>query len=429
MPRGLNVGRGLAQVGRVAGKFAKPYVDRGINYAKRKGGEAMGEFGRAADEAITGFGIDVINTGTGIVNTGIAKMKEKVKLPKGKSTKPTGGSMNFLTIESPAVGSTTDSVYKSKVKSNITKSTREAIKLGQRYVWEMQNSGYLQAAVDSQATTDTANNANASTYAYEACFWGGNNGNTTSINPQKGVFEYLFEGLSVNYDTGKYYFESCDVETTFTNGSTTACTLEIWEVVAKHDFAAEQYTLDTTNPLASGSNAYSPNNYWIQGLLAAEAPAITPVGVSGGLMTPTTPGAVPFDSELFNQYWKVAHRQTVNLTAGALHRHKSHYTIDQLMHPFRWRNATLLQGLTRSHLYTVIGQPVASGTTGTSVSLSGAKVNYVQNVTYRAAGFAYSKEITYATRTYAQASSATRFVSGVTAGNIVSGAPGSEVVA
>lgn len=89
-------------------------------------------------------------------------------------------------------------------------------------------------------------------------------------------------------------------------------------------------------------------------------------------------GATPFQTELFNTYWRVAKTTRVTLGAGQLHRHHVAMDVFRAMNYSYYNNAGYgFADLTYSTLLVIRGSPANDTTTQTQVSIGECGVNIV----------------------------------------------------
>jgi len=102
----------------------------------------------------------------------------------------------------------------------------------------------------------------------------------------------------------KLQLESLNVQTEFVNQSKGFTIMDIYDVTLKHN------TVSYITPLVSWDNA-----------IAAEAVPTPVLGSGTRENTKEHPGAKPTDYYQWNKTWKVLRKTTVEMPAGALHRH------------------------------------------------------------------------------------------------------------
>jgi len=111
----------------------------------------------------------------------------------------------------------------------------------------------------------------------------------------------------------RYVLESYQSVFTFTNTTNAPIEVDIYDICCKRQVLGESaYTTSLgTYPL----NGF-PDSYWVTGSLVQQD---LPPGSTAGSWK--VPGASPFDSQLFKEYFVVKKRTFVTLPLGATHRH------------------------------------------------------------------------------------------------------------
>lgn len=286
-------------------------------------------------------------------------------------------------IDSLATGGITESHYRTTHKGSRTLKIVEGISTRGEFI--TRTAYRLQSAIGTQAIGSMATggalapvvaNSAVASAIYPGSYYvsgatatlvqGLNNFCTAVANQQ---------AVSVQSNTSKIFHKYCELETEIASLSTYPIYVDIYELVARHD-------LSSGNGGLTNLQIYAPNNYWSGGLANSVAtPAAVFAGASG--VTATTIGSNPYDSELFNVYWKIAAKFTVALSAGDVHRHKSNYTINRIIDPQRGGYSSLLAGLTRNIMVVVRGTPVRDTVTANSVNAGTATVSVDHVMTYK----------------------------------------------
>jgi len=246
-------------------------------------------------------------------------------------------------IDCPATGDITESFYSSVHKGRVASS----IKLSAKTTYIVDNAFEVSCGNGQQGFNDLCfNSGGTSIAAGAAAIY---NGNVSSLT---GVINNGFKVMP-NFGasgTARGYLDQCMQEIIITNAGNAPCIMELYEVVAKHDLGSI--------PNVTSSNIYSPSAFWVAGLANSNSNAATPIGqnASGsGQEVATNIGSRPFDSQLFNDYWRVASRHTITMASGSSHRHKSVYKPRQIINASRYLNSALIGGLTRSVLFVIRG--------------------------------------------------------------------------
>lgn len=168
--------------------------------------------------------------------------------------------------------------------------------------------------------------------------------------------------------TSRVLLEYMEAELVMANASVYTTCITIYDVIARRDLA----TVSVRNPDACFNN----------GLLGEGA------GASGYAYV----GAEPFQSEQFNQYYKVLGKTKFDLPSGGTHRHIVKFRPNKVLHNEVMANSVYGAGstndggiadLTVFSLVVMHGQPAHDSTTITSVTLSAASIDYIHKCSYR----------------------------------------------
>lgn len=103
-------------------------------------------------------------------------------------------------------------------------------------------------------------------------------------------------------------------------------------------------------------------------------------GVSGITATALFPKAIPTQSKLFNNIWKIVKKYQVELAPGRTHNHKFNLTPNRVVDTSYAANFDQIKGLTYALMATAYGMPcddVPAPTVGTTITLSPAKYSFV----------------------------------------------------
>lgn len=292
-------------------------------------------------------------------------------------------------VESNAAAATTETKYISEVKSRLSASTVAALKMGQRINLEVESTYQLGCAAQLQGVGDMS--TPFITAVLPIAIWQGDYANATTSTPSnRGVFSTLLQMGAQSLTSSKMYFQECNTETIISNASQQATFVDIYELVAK---------VDVGNIFGSQVYAYSPARFWSTGLTSyvTSTPATLPAGAFTTAAALTEPAQKPWGSPLFNCYWDVASRYTVNLSLGAVHRHMSTYKINSAIPYPRYNNSLLLGGITRSIMIVIRGQPGFDTFINKVVSApSAVNVQHISN--YSACNIVSSQKIMYYSR-------------------------------
>lgn len=167
----------------------------------------------------------------------------------------------------------------------------------------------------------------------------------------------------------RYLMESVSAEHLLANAASFGASLTIYDVVCRRD-----------TPIAG----YDPVNCFINGL--------SDEGGSGSSYT--TVGATPFQSEQFNQFFKVVQTTKVDVPSGGTHRHIISFKPNKMLHgevinSLVANSAGSLADFGIFTLFVFHGQPAHDSTTVSSVTLSPASFDIITKLDYR---YRYSQE-------------------------------------
>jgi hypothetical protein len=120
-------------------------------------------------------------------------------------------------------------------------------------------------------------------------------------------------------------------------------------------------------------------------------------GVLSGTSTPAFIGASPTESELFNTYWKIASKVSIEIPAGGSHKHHSYYDLSAILTTTRYNSSALLGGVTRNIMIVARGVPMLDSTLGTVLSMA-PELLVQHSISYHAMQIPYSdKSSSYST--------------------------------
>jgi len=279
-------------------------------------------------------------------------------------------------------GQITETSYSSQFKTNTTKAVRDVLKTAVRLSYQIDGGMQVQADPTLQKPLDMVSAKNGGSYSFAQGLWHGNIGAAGSA-ANDGIFQYIWNILAgavsgtttTNKQTTKIYFDSVRTEFNMANYSKESVIVDIYECVAKRDLSP--------GAVLAGAQAWSPVEAWYAGLLAAQSPNNI-IGATSGKVNPTIMDAKPWESAIFNNYWKIAASHRVLMAVGGGHVYTTTHNIDQLMDPLRWQNAALLAGITRNVMFVVRGT-VGYNTVTASPDIAGATVQIKWQATYKAA--------------------------------------------
>jgi len=145
------------------------------------------------------------------------------------------------------------------------------------------------------------------------------------------------------------------------NVSNANLTLTIYDIIAKRD--------------ASVANSFAPDLAWNVG-----------ASLEGTTNASLVVGALPTDSDLFNQFYKIQKRTSVILAPGNLHRHETfsypHQVVSSALTSYIGSNGNI-GGLTTYVMIVISGDIDSDQVTGTQVSVGAAYLNYAIQADYR----------------------------------------------
>lgn len=133
------------------------------------------------------------------------------------------------------------------------------------------------------------------------------------------TFEIGSDDYRAKIQQSSIHVKSLTIDLAFTNTSTNTMFLDFWELVPQHNLGPTPYASVTYK-----ANGYmSP--YWTmeQGLNATDV-----LEVEDDL-DPANISANPYNSTLFSRTWKEVKKVRVNMSPGAVHRHKAVYAINK----------------------------------------------------------------------------------------------------
>lgn len=154
----------------------------------------------------------------------------------------------------------------------------------------------------------------------------------------------------------KLIAESVYAECVMTNCFKSNCFVTIYDCIARKDI---------------GSNNNTPLQSWSTGDSKENASS-----------TITTLGQMPFESESFNQFWKVVRQTKVTLAQGATHRHCVSGSPNRTLSSTYTDEVYGVKGLTYGILIIIHGQPANDSVTQTQVRLGSAGLNIVYRYEY-----------------------------------------------
>ena len=172
------------------------------------------------------------------------------------------------------------------------------------------------------------------------------------------------------------HFKSLSVDLTIANLGSQGAIVDLYELVPQHNLGATSYNMGLGSRMADGF--MSP--YWCfeQGLSTTNVTQNN----GGTAMTPFRLGSRPQDSTRFNRTWKMVKRIRLNLSTGAVHRHKSFYEINKTVSYVEWGQISAqggkFAGWNPTFLLVTRGVPTSTdAATGSSIKTTcNIQVNY-----------------------------------------------------
>jgi len=190
-------------------------------------------------------------------------------------------------------------------------------------------------------------------------------------------------GIANTLGTSRIYVNKCSVETQISNTTNAPIVIRLYEVIAKNDLAA--MTMTAGNAL-SGTNIYSPYQYWLKGLANELPSAASTPNTSYTKTTPAIYGTSPRGSQLFNCYWEILASHEITIAMGSSHIHMSTYDVNQYMDGQREVYSSILGGRTRNIMLTIHGIVSAS----TATDNAGADLSNAGAVVYHSIKYSYA---------------------------------------
>lgn len=199
-----------------------------------------------------------------------------------------------------------------------------------------------------------------STAGLQAVFWTGHLGYSD-------LHAIRLQGPNTPTITGKSLVEYIEGETVFANSSSFTTVMTIYDIMVRRD-----------TPVSAIA---SPQDAWSNGISDESA---------GG--TYQTVGAEPWQSETFNQYYKIVGKAKLDLPSGGTHRHIIKWRPNTKVHSEVVENSMFTGGglgsggLKDLTVYTMVvfhGQPAHDSTTTASVTISAASLDVVHKTSIR----------------------------------------------
>lgn len=341
--------------------YIRKYTPKVLSIAKTYGGPNVGLAIRTAEK--------LVNIGNTFHHT--LKMGES-------ETKMFGA-----TIDAKGVGAITRSKYKASYK-NKTKAISSTMLAAQRMAFNTVCAYRCTntATADTQAAFDMTSYPNTNTKPWAAGVMFGGQTSNTAVSPMLAIQDQIYP---IATQQAQYiYFDSVEMKTIITNASTVSIFVDLYECVSKLDYRA-----------AALANAMSPVTDWASGYTqsANNIAAVT----GGAIPTPSNLGSRPTDSAIFNTYWKICSKHTVELSVGSSHEHSSLYEYHKLLEQSRYGSDLgtyqNLGGLTRTIMCVIRGTLARDQTTSTNIATAPVVAFVEHIISYRSRAFTPSSKI------------------------------------
>lgn len=185
----------------------------------------------------------------------------------------------------------------------------------------------------------------------------------------------------------RYVLQDYTSELAFTNTTNSSLEIELFDIILRRDLQSQTtYVPPSGGPFILNGD---PETYWDVGVkvMSGQSPTTTP---SNSL----TVGALPFDSQLFRDFFKVVRRTKVMMSQGASHRHFIHLKANHIVLDSEvnlYGNQTGRAGLTCYTLFVLKGLPQSVGVSnpGTATTSPG-QLAIVQQTRYK---YTFSQDI------------------------------------
>lgn len=162
----------------------------------------------------------------------------------------------------------------------------------------------------------------------------------------------------------RYLLEEWTGETQYANAAVTTCIATFYDIVLRKDASLG---------ISGSTDLGSPGTAWSVG--AADE------GVNNEY---TYIGSTPFESDLFNTYYKVVQSTKVVIAPGGIHTHKCHADVNKIIRETNVEHSAYgLAGVTCYTMVVVQGQPAHDSATNSSVTISGASLDCIAKATYK----------------------------------------------
>lgn len=350
-PRGTPL---LKSIQKNAPGYIRKYAPKALSIAKTYGGPNVGLAIRTAEKLVT------------IGNS----FQHTLKMGESESK------MFGATIDAKGVGAITRSKYKASYK-NRTKTISKTMLAAERMAFNTV-CAYRMACTssDNQGAFDMTSYVNASTKPWAAGVMFGGESSSTLVSPMAAIQNQIF---SANAQIAQYiYFDSVEMKSIITNASAVPIFVDLYECVSKLDYRSTVL-----------SNSMSPVTDWASGYTQS---AINVTVVTNGISpSPSTLGSRPTDSAIFNTYWKICSKHTIELGVGSSHEHSSLYEYHKLLEQSRYLSDTgtyqNLGGLTRTVMYVIRGSLVRDTTTNSTVGTGLVSALAEHIISYRSRAF------------------------------------------
>ena len=160
----------------------------------------------------------------------------------------------------------------------------------------------------------------------------------------------------------KMYLQEVNQFVTFTNMTNSNITVDIYDCCAKRDRTAQVY----------------PDTDWNNGVRFDQEGSVATTGYPN-----TTPYQTPYQSVLFNQFWRVVKQTHVELAQGRSHEHIIKDKANKTINLERTAGSLILGGTTKCVLLVVRGLPCTATSSATTATLAEAKIAVVYRTQYK----------------------------------------------
>lgn len=192
----------------------------------------------------------------------------------------------------------------------------------------------------------------------------GKQGAFASQFASKNLLQALAPGTG-SIASSRYLLESMDCETIFANSGSSSALLILYDYVVKRD-------------LPNVAELAGPDLTWASGV-DEEGGNSTDYQIIGGR---------PFESDMFNQYYKVIKTTRVNLSPGSIHRHVQKRVFNKVIHYSVNENLQFgMRDVTCGTMFVYHGQPAHEAGAPTTISISQCAIDMISKSSYQFRNF------------------------------------------